>query len=186
MNEKQKRTSKYDFTVQYDRKAYSALTDVSFQLFQKHSMQVRIYPFAIGLMIVASVSLYSQLCSPSRSMAWIIVNVAVLILFFALIPLSGVAARRKYLKKAIKKVQAEGEFPFNVCFEFYENEIEVTVRGNTFHSGYDRIDGIVEYREWIFLFMGQRAYILNDSVFRSAEDKNDFLSFINKEVGIKR
>lgn len=175
-------SARFEAVTLYDRSAYEALADVSWKMFREHYIQTRTYPFLAALCALIAASL---IAFRSRYDAPVIAAHIVAFLFFLLaMPLSNVTGKRRLCRKAIKEVSKKGEFPFSVRFLFNEDVIRAKLPGEeTADTPYNRLTDIITYGKWMFLFIGDHAYILHHNSFENETEYLAFERFIAEKTG---
>ena len=175
-------STRFETETTYDRSAYEALADVSWKMFREHFVQTRAYPFMFGICVLIALSLivfWRRYSTPV-----IVVHVVFFLFFLISMPLSNVTGKRRLCNKAIRNVSAQGEFPFKVRFCFTENMIRAYLpRDQYADTTYAQITDIISYGKWMFLFCGDRSYILNRDSFENAEVFEQFEGFISQKTG---
>lgn len=172
-----------DFTVdvKYDKSAYEALSEASWQLFRKKRMQLQTYPILIALAlltVLAIISGWNKYGLPA-----LIGGACFAIFIVAAIPLSAKSAKSKMCRDAVKEAKARGEYPADIRFRFSQEGIYATFTGNMTAVKYDEATGYAALGEWQFIFFGQAAYILRSDAFGSKEEQTMFRTFIEEKTG---
>ena len=175
-------SARFEVETIYDRSAYEALSEVSWKMFREHYVRTRTYPFISALCILLAASLiafYHKYSAPV-----IALHVAAIVFFLISMPLSNVTGKRRLCKKAIKEVSKQGEFPFTVRFLFNEELIRAKLPGDQIaETLYSRITDILVYGKWLFLFVGDHAYILRRDAFEDEEQYQSFETFLSAKTG---
>ena len=92
----------YDFALntRYDKSAYEALAEASWQLFRKPRMQTQTYPILIAL---AALTLFVLIRGRGRYSPPVLIGAGLfVVLLLASIPLSGRSAKAKMCRTAVK------------------------------------------------------------------------------------
>ena len=175
-------SARFETETEYDRSAYEALSEVSWKMFREQMVRTRTYPFisALCILLTASLIAFRHKYSP----ALIAVQAAIILFFLISMPLSNETGKRRLCKKAIKEVSAQGPFPFTVRFLFNEEMVRAKLPADRVaETRYSRITDIVTYGKWLFLFVGDHAYILRQDAFESEEEYRQFEAFIAEKTG---
>lgn len=170
----------YDFVLEsrYDKTAYQALSEASWQLFRKPSLQTRAYPILSALAILMVISLFLSHDTTTKTIC-----VVFLVFVVVAFPLSAVNAKRKMCATAIKDAQTRNEYPTDIQFVFSEKTIVSTVKGVATTAYYSQLDGFATLGDWRFLFFGQAAYIFHRSSFQDDAEFQRFETFIQEKCG---
>lgn len=170
-----------DLNSRYDETAYRALSEASWQLFRKPRMQTQTYPILIGL---AALTLFALISGWGRYSPVMLVGAGLfVVLLLAAIPLSGMSAKAKMCRAAVKAAASRGEFPADIQFTFGQEAIRSKVGGHVSVVKYSQATGFAALGEWSFLFFGQAAYIFHSSAFASPEEAGRFRTYIQKKCG---
>ncbi len=167
----------FTLTSSYDKTAYQALAEASWQLFRKPQMSTQAYPVLVILSVMILIlSLSHRESHPiSLTVGGILFSAFVLLA----IPLSGVSARRKMCRTAIREADKKGEYPVDIQFEFGKDTIRSVIGGDQEKAAvvrYSQIDLFAALGDWRFLFFGPAAYIFHKSSFSSQEELAQFES----------
>ncbi len=167
----------YTLTSSYDKTAYKALAEASWQLFRKPQMNTQVYPLLVTLsaMILILTLTQGNSNSPFLTAGGILFSAFVLLA----IPLSGVSARGKMCRTAIREADKKGEYPADIQFVFGKDTIRSVIGGDQGKAAvvrYSQIDFFAALGDWRFLFFGPAAYIFHKSDFSSQEELAQFES----------
>lgn len=175
-------TTWFEAETKYDRMAYEALTEVSWKLFREQFVRTRTYPFLAALSLVIAVSIgttWGRYSAPVTA-----AQIAIFFFFLLSMPLSTASGKRRLCRKAIKEVSREGSFPFTVRFSFQEHGIVAELPADRVaETPYRKITDIIAYGKWLFLFVGDRSYILRGDSFRDDAEYGRFEQFIAARTG---
>lgn len=175
-------SARFEASTRYDRTAYEALTEVSWKMFREHFAHTRTYPFIAALCVVVAASLVASFRKYSAPV--IAVHVAVILFFLLAMPLSTVQGKKRLCKKAIKEVSAKGDFPFTVRFLFNEEVIRAKLPARQVaDTPYDRITDLIRYGKWLFLFVGDRSYILQEGSMEDPQEFHRLEEFLSEKTG---
>ena len=164
----------YDFALntRYDKSAYEALAEASWQLFRKPRMQTQTYPILIAL---AALTLFVLIRGRGRYSPPVLIGAGLfVVLLLVSIPLSG---------RSVKAATARGEFPGDIQFSFGQESIRSKVGEQVSMVKYEQATGFAALGEWRFLFFGQAAYIFHTSAFASPEESVRFQTYIEEKSG---
>ena len=165
----------YDFALntRYDKSAYEALAEASWQLFRKPRMQTQTYPILIAL---AALTLFVLIRGRGRYSPPVLIGAGLfVVLLLVSIPLSGRSAKAKMCRTAVKAATSRGEFPVDIQFSFGQESIRSKVG--------EQVTGFAALGEWRFLFFGPAAYIFHTSAFASPEESVRFRTYIEEKSG---
>ena len=174
----------YDFIVtsKYDKTAYQALSEASWQLFRKPRMLTQAYPVMIALVALIIITMLYNFGDYG---APVLVGAVIFIAFvLAAIPLGAVSAKARMCRAAIKDATRRGEFPAEIQFVFGKDTIHSTVGEHTAVVKYGQASGLAALGEWRFLFFGQAAYIFHTSSLGSPEEAARFSAYLTEKCGL--
>ena len=173
----------YDFALntRYDKSAYEALAEASWQLFRKPRMQTQTYPILIAL---AALTLFVLIRGRGRYSPPVLIGAGLfVVLLLVSIPMSGRSAKAKMCRTAVKAATSRGEFPVDIQFSFGQESIRSKVGEQVSMVKYEQATGFAALGEWRFLFFGQAAYIFHTSAFASPEESVRFQTYIEEKSG---
>lgn len=171
----------FAFTTRYDKTSYQALADASWQMFRKPRMQSQTYPVLVVLALLVLISaLFNR---ETLGTAIVIGGVVMAVLMLAAIPLSGISARAKMCRNAIKDARKKGPFPAQVHFAFGKDGIRATVNQQTDLMRYSQVSTLAVLGEWRFLFFGQAAYLFHRSDLQSREEGERLEQWLEEKCG---
>ena len=175
-------SARFELETQYNQSAYEALTEVSWKMFRQHFVMTKTYPFIAALCVLIAISLIAF--RHKYGMPVLAAHVVALLFFMISMPLSNVTGKRRLCKKAIREASSQGPFPFSVRFLFNEDVIRVKLPGEKIaDTPYARLTDIVSYGKWLFLFIGDHAYILHYDSFENEEEYSCFERFLSDKTG---
>lgn len=173
----------YDVKAEYDKNAYRALSEASWQLFVKRRNMVVAYPVFAAMILIIGVYLFvSRNTIPSYMMYGGLGMIAFVI---AVIPLSSITSRAKMTYRAVKEAKKTGRFPLKVRFRFCKNEIRGDVAGTKNEVTYKDVDIFAILGDWRFLFFGQAAYIFHVKDLGDGKNIGDLDAFLERSTGSK-
>lgn len=174
----------YHFVLKssYDKTAYQALSEASWQLFRKPRLQAQAYPifFALAALILFTL-IYNR---GNYDTPFLVGGIAFIAFLIAAVPLSAVSAKAKMYRTAVKAATARGEFPIEIQFVFRTEQIHTTIGQNVSIVSYSNVSRFAALGDWRFLFFGQAAYILHASAFQNKEELSKFEAFITAKCDL--
>lgn len=166
----------------YDKTAYEALAEASWQMFRKPKLQTQAYPVLLALIALVAVTMIYNRGSYGTPL---LVGGIVFILFpAAAIPLSGLSARAKMRSTAIKDAKSRGEYPAEIQFIFRPEGITSTVGGHSAMMKYTQVSYFAALGDWRFVFFGQMAYIFHRSSFEKEGELKHFEEYITAKCSL--
>ena len=147
----------FAFTTRYDKTAYQALSQASWQMFRMPRLQSQAYPILAALSVLVAASMLVK--RGSLEPAIIAGGVGLIVFMLAAIPISGVTARAKMCSHAMKDAQKKGPLPAQVHFSFGSDGIRATVNDQTNLMRYSQVSALAALGSWRFIFFGEAAYL---------------------------
>lgn len=174
----------YDFVLQskYDKTAYQALSEASWQLFRKRRLQTQAYPVMIAVSALILITLIYNW--GSYEARFVVAALGFVAFVLAAIPLSALSAKAKMCRTAIKDASGRGEYPADIRFVFGKDTIHSTVGKHTATVHYGDVSCFALLGQWRFLFFGEAAFIIHASCFQSAEEAERFQAYIAEKCGV--
>lgn len=177
-----KQEPKFVLHSTYDKAAYRALSEASWVLFRRRRMQTAAYPMLITMAILTIILLVYNWTTLSPFLR--AGGIAFVLLECAAIPLGAVSAKVKMCHTAIREAARRGEFPAEVTFTFYQEEIQAAFGSQITSVSYEAIDCLIALGEWRLLFFGHAAYILHSSCFSGRETMEQFEEYLTQRCAL--
>jgi len=166
----------------YDKAAYQALSEASWVLFRRRRMQTAAYPTLVTMALLTTFLLIYNWNTLSSLMR--VAGIAFVLFNCAAIPLGATSAKAKMCRTAIREATKRGEFPAEVTFRFYPEEIHAAFGSQVSSVSYQSIDCLIALGEWRLLFFGHAAYILHTSCFPTREALEQFEEYLTQRCGL--
>ena len=167
-------TARYHVNTTYDGPAYSALTDVTWELYNGRNYRKFLTPC---LLILAAVgALVLTLAKLGSFPLWF----AILAVIMLLASPAAMGAQKKRLTQ--QSVEKAPMYPMEVSFDFADHAFTVRDPFGEKRVEYSTVERIVDGGSYLFLLWGQSAYLLQTKHnFSTPEERKEFCLYLHQK-----